>query len=254
MHHLVDHVDPSHDFNLAEFVRSAERAIAEIAGRGKLPIVVGGTGLYLRGLLRGVVDAPPRDPDLRVRLYTVARRRGTPTLHRMLGRLDPASAERLAPGDTQRIVRAIELASAGSTWSARLRTGGTWASGSDRYPALKIGLDLERDALVRRLDARVDRFFDAGLEAEVRRLLERGVPRSANAFKAIGYREVLAAIDAGRETGDVRDEVKRSTRRYAKRQRTWFRKEPGVVWLDAGLDPRDQAERVIEEWCRFTAG
>jgi len=184
----------------------------------------------------------------------VAARRGPHSLHRWLSRLDPESARRLAPGDGQRIVRALELAlSDDATWSERLRDEGSWAAGVERYDALKIGLDGDRERLARRLDERVDRFFEAGLVEEVRGLLALGVPSRANAFKAIGYREVLAALEQGRDPAEARDEVRRNTRRYAKRQRTWFRKEPGVTWLDAESEPADLARRVAELWTRFAS-
>ena len=256
-HHLVDCVDPHRDGSMAAFVRQAERAISGIAARGRVPLVVGGTGLYLRALLRGVVPAPDRDPALRKRLQRIAERRGSQSLHRWLSRADPPSAARLKPRDTQRLVRALELALTGElTWSERLRSEGTWADGRERYDALKIGLDMGRPALATRLDARVDRFFDAGLVDEVRGLLEAGVPREANAFKAIGYREILAAIDRGEDPELQRDAVKRHTRRYAKRQRTWFRSEPAVVWLDAAADRRFLLERAAELWRQrgFAAG
>jgi tRNA dimethylallyltransferase len=234
---------------MADYVRSAERIVAEIAGRGRVPIVAGGTGLYLRGLMRGVVDAPPRDARLRERLRRVVERRGAPSLHRWLERRDTVSAARLAPGDTQRLVRAMELALTGeATWSERLRREGSWKSGRERYTALKIGLELDRDLLNRRLDDRVDSFFEAGLVREVERLLDGGVPRGANAFKAIGYREVLAGLERGLDLATVVDEVKRNTRRYAKRQRTWFRGEPNVVWLDVSTGLADLARSVVKMW------
>jgi tRNA dimethylallyltransferase len=250
----VDEVDPATDFNLADYVRRADAVILATRERGALPIICGGTGLYLRGLLRGVVDAPARDERLRERLRNVARRRGPQSLHRWLARVDPESARRLTQGDTQRIVRALELAlSGGPSWSRRLREEGTWESGVERYDALKIGLDADRELLNRRLDARVDLFFESGLVEEVRGLLAAGVPATANAFKAIGYREVLGALRAGEDPQAVREDVKRNTRRYAKRQRTWFRKEPGVCWLDAMEGSDRLAEKVTGMWRRFSA-
>jgi tRNA dimethylallyltransferase len=248
-HHLVDCIDPRRDLNMADYVREADRIAADISTRGLVPVVAGGSGMYLRGFLRGVVDAPPRDSGLRLRLRAVAERRGTPSLHRMLSRLDPASAERLAPGDTQRVVRAMELALTGdATWSERLRLQGSWGGCRERYRTLKIGLDLDRDRLKERLDARVEEFMAAGLVEEVENLLRAGVPRESNAFKAIGYREVLAALNRGGEEDAVMEEIKVNTRRYAKRQRTWFRKEPGVVWLDAADDVGRLTETVVRLW------
>jgi tRNA dimethylallyltransferase len=248
-HHVVDCIEPGHDFNLAEFERLASDAVADIARRGRVPIVAGGTGLYLRGLLRGVVASPPRDEALRSRIRAIGERRGAQALHRWLGRLDPDSAARLPSGDVQRLARAVEFALlAGGTWSQRLSTEGTWHEGGERYRTLKIGLTMNRQRLYELLDARVDRFFDSGLIDEVRGLLARGVSPEANAFKAIGYREVLAALREGRDAAGVREDVQRSTRRFAKRQMTWFRREPEVVWLDAEAGAEELAERVVESW------
>jgi tRNA dimethylallyltransferase len=170
-------------------------------------------------------------------------------LHRWLGAVDPGSSSRVAPGDTQRILRALELALTGGTWSRRLAEHGTWAAGIERYPARKFGLDCERESLNCTLAARVERFFDAGLVDEVRALLLDGIPAEANAFKAIGYREVVAAIERGEDPSAVRDEVIRATRRYAKRQRTWFRGEPDVTWLDATRPADELAAEIAARWC-----
>ena len=248
-HHLVDCVDPRTDFSMADYVRAAERAIATIAGRGHVPLVVGGNGLYLRGLLRGVIEAPGRDSELRARLHRIIEQGGASRLWSWLGRHDPETAGRLRPGDVQRLVRAIELARGdGANWSERLRQAGTWASGRERYRTLKIGLDMDRDLHRERIDTRVDGFFAAGVVEELEGLLRQGVPAQANAFKAIGYREVLRAVQRGADPESARDEVRKHTRRYAKRQRTWFRAEPGVVWLDAAEQTRAIGRRVVELW------
>jgi len=247
-HHLVDCVDPRVDFTLADWVRAAERIVVEIAERGRVPIVSGGTGLYLRGLLRGVLPAPPRDPRLRQRVRRILDRGGRARLHAWLTRRDPESAARLAPGDAQRLVRAIELAASGATWSERLRREGTWAAARDRFAALRIGLAVESTTLGGVLDVRVERFFAAGLVDEVRGLLAAGVPAQSNAFKAIGYREVHAALSSGEDPEAVRDLVRRSTRRYAKRQRTWFRSERDVIWLDAAAGTEALAAECVRLW------
>jgi tRNA dimethylallyltransferase len=248
-HHLIDVVDPRSDYDLGAYVRDAEAAVAQVAASGKVPLIVGGTGMYLRGLLRGVMDAPGRNPLLRRRLHAVARRRGPAALHAMLRRRDPASADRVPPGDVQRVVRALEWAASGAgTWSEGLSRVGRWAAERERYDAVKVILDMPREELAGRLDARVDGFFAAGLSAEVAGLLEAGVPPAANAFLAIGYREVLAAILDGRPPESVVDVVRRNTRRYAKRQRTWFRREPGAVWLDASRDDEETVARIVSLW------
>jgi tRNA dimethylallyltransferase len=247
-HHLVDVVPPGAPFSLGAYVALAEEAIAGIAARGGVPLLVGGTGMYLRGLLRGVVAAPAGDPLLRERLRRLGSRFGSPRLHRWLWRLDPPSAARLPPGDAQRVTRALEGALAGRPWSRALREGGTWSAGTERYPSLKIGLDLPRDVHAARLDARVAEFFAAGLVEEVRGLLRAGLSSGATPLKAIGYREVADALLAGRPPEASQEEIARATRRYAKRQRTWFRAEPGLVWLDAGAGAEETAARVEALW------
>jgi len=252
-HHLVDAIDPRTDYSVADYVGEAESVVADIEARGRVPLIVGGTGMYLRGFLRGIVDAPPRDDALRRRLRSMASRFGSARLHRWLSGLDPVSAGRLAPRDTQRVVRALEISlSGGSSWSRRLAERGTWATGRERYRCLKFGLEMDRARLVERIERRVDRFFEAGLVDEVRDLLRRGVPPTANAFKAIGYREVLAAIRSGDDPESVREAVKRATRQYSKRQRTWFRKEPAVEWVDASADRQGVADELAKRWRRLS--
>jgi len=251
-HHLVDCFDPREDFTLARFVESAERAIEQIAGRGSTPVLVGGTGMYLRGLLRGIVPAPAVDARLRARLRGIVERRGAHAVHRWLARVDPDSARRLPPADVQRVTRALEwFLASGSTWSATLRARGSWRSGRERYRCLKLGLAAEPAWLERRLEARVERFFSAGLVDEVRRLLDAGVPAAANALKAIGYREIVAGLAAGADEEEMRARVVVHTRRYAKRQRTWFRGEPGVEWIAADLPRARRLERALAAWDRY---
>jgi len=243
-HHGIDLADPGQDFSLGEFVRSTEEAIAGIRSRGRLPVLVGGTGLYLRGLLKGIIDAPRRDPVVRARLIAHDRRRGPGALHRVLARIDPETASRILPGDRQRIVRAIEVYRERREPLSSLIRRAPFAE--DRYATVKIGLNMDRAALYRRIDERVVGFFAAGLVDEVRGLLEAGVPPAANAFKALGYREAARHL-----AGEIRLEeavalTQRNTRRYAKRQWTWFRREPGVTWFD--IDPRaaDRWEAPLE--------
>ena len=254
-HWLVDVADPRHDYSLADYVREADAAIAAVVARGRVPVVVGGTGMYLRGLLKGVVPTPPRDEGLRERLRGLAARFGAPRLHRFLASIDPATALRLPPTDTQRVVRALELGlNSGETWSAALSRMGTWSGAAERYRALKFGLELDRDRLAERLAARVDAFYAADLHGEVARLLASGVPETANAFKGIGYREILRAAAEGRDPETARESIVIATRQYAKRQRTWFRKEPGIVWLDAARGADALATVIVAAWRSFGAG
>jgi tRNA dimethylallyltransferase len=252
---LVDWVEPTQDVNMGAWVRAAEAEIREAHRRGLVPLVAGGTGLYLRGLAKGVAEAPARDEALRRRLRRLAARHGGPEwLHRVLRRLDPELAAQLGARDEQRVVRGLEV---------RLRTGralsemqgGGWR-GPDRWPLLRVGISVPREVLYPRLDRRVELFFAAGLVAEVRDLLEReGLPAEANALRGLGYREVtdwLTGRSEARSLDEVVEEVQRNTRRYAKRQMTWFRKETPATWHDA-REP-DLAERIARAIEHVAAG
>jgi len=234
-HHGIDLADPGQDFSLGDFVRSARGAIASIQERGRLPVLVGGTGLYLRGLLKGIVEAPRRDAGLRARLVALAERHGAARLHRVLARVDPGAATRVRAGDRQRIVRALEVYFATRRGlSDRIRES---PFGPDLYASVKIGLGMDRDALCKVIDARVARFFAEGLVEEAVRLRAAGCPDTANAFKALGYRETLRHLRGELSLEEAIALTRRNTRRYAKRQWTWFRKEEGVAWF--AIDPSD---------------
>lgn len=241
-HHLVDTQDPSRDFSAGDFVRLASVAIAGIAARGRRPIVAGGTGLYIRALLRGLADLPGRHAELRRRLAAWEARRGERSLHRMLDVLDPSSAARLAPKDRQRVVRAVEVALLSGVPLSLQIAGRPF--GRERYPCVKVGLEAPWSVLQPRIDRRVESFFSAGLVEEVRCLLDAGVSGKANCFKALGYREVLGHLRGGPDLDETMALVKANTRRYAKRQLTWFRREPGVRWFDAGGEPGDHCDEI----------
>lgn len=230
---LIDGVEPARDVNLGDWVREAEQEVRWAGLAGRIPLVVGGTGLYLRGLAKGVAEAPARHEPTRERLAGLERRRGAGFLHRVLARLDPPAAASIMAGDRQRIVRALEV---------RLLTGrplsalhGEGWRGRDRLPLLRIGLELPREELYRRIDARVERFLDQGLIDEVRWLLDaRGLSRERNCLRAIGYREVAAYLagEGPEKEEQLRALIQRNTRRFARRQLTWFRKLRGVIWVD----------------------
>jgi len=243
-HHLVDVVEPTEAFSAARWRALAEEALADLAARGKPAVLAGGTGLYLRALLRGLVSSPPPDDELRDRLETRERERPG-SLRRLLRRLDPAAAARVEPADTFRTVRALEH---------RLATGRTLSGDQvqhdapERLAAVKFGLALPRDEREARIRERVARMLDGGLLEEVRRLRER-VPPSARAWRAIGYREALAHLEGELPRSELAERIAVATRQYAKRQDTWFRKEAGTTWLAA---PRSAAE--AEELASAIAG
>lgn len=229
-HHCLDLVDPGETFDAGRFRDAAAAALTDIHTRGKRALVVGGTGLYLRVLLRGLCPAPPRVPALRRVLHRMAAEEGAPVLHRRLAVVDPVAATRIHPNDTVRAVRALEVAlSTGrrlSDWQA--------AHGFTEtpYDALVIGLAVPPAELDARIAARARAMVDAGFADEVRRLLARGLDPEAPAWGAVGYREMRAHVQGLADAATTLAAIVRSTRRFAKRQRTWFRSEPNVVWRD----------------------
>ena len=243
-HHLVDLVEPGEVFTAGEFRRRAIDVLDDLRRRGKLPIITAGTGLYLRALLEGLADAPERSEELRARLRQRAAKHGPLYLHRVLARMDKEAAARIAPRDTQKIIRAIEIRQlAGKTVGEVHRRGRSALAG---FEIRKIGLQPPRDTLYARINARVESMIAAGWANEVRGLIARGVPADAKPFQFIGYsdlREVLTRSEGtradARAIADTVPRIQQATRRFSKRQGTWFRKEEEVHWLPGfGDDPR----------------
>ena len=235
-HHLVDLVEPHEIFTAGDYRRHALDVLEDLRRRNKVPVLTAGTGLYLRALLEGLADAPTRSEELRERLRAKVRKRGAASLHRFLTRLDREAAVRIAPGDTQKIVRALEMRMlAGKTVGEIHRAGRDALRG---YRVIKIGLNPPRPSLYARIDARVKAMLAAGWSDEVRRLLASGTPADAKPFQFIGYAQLRAYVE-GRSSLDASiAQVQLETRRFAKRQMTWFRKELAVHWLPSfGDDP-----------------
>ena len=231
-HHLLDLCQPGEGMHAARFCAMADAAIAEVAGRGRLPVVVGGTGLYLRALLHGVAPAPGRDPGLRARLEQEAGRLGREAVHRRLAAVDPEAARRIRPNDLVRVVRALEIAAAGRTQSSLFAAHGFRA---ERFRARLWALDPPRAELHRRIEARVEAMFAGGILDEARRLLERFGGRPP-AKLPIGYAEAMACVRGELPLAEAVRRVQVAHRRYARRQLIWLRKEPGVEWLRPPFD------------------
>lgn len=245
-HHLVDLVEPTETYSAAQYARDAAAAIAAITARGRLPILVGGTGLYYRALVRGLFAGPSRDEALRTRLADVARRRGPAFLHRALARVDPESARRIQPRDTRRLVRALEVyLLTGRPLTAHFAETRSLLSG---YDILTLALRLSPGELARRIARRVDAQFARGLVAEVCGLLASGVPETAHPFSGLVYRQVLELLHGVRDEAATRALIVRENRQYARRQLIWFRKEPNLHWLEGpGESPAtlDAASAVL---------
>ena len=241
-HHLIDIVDPEVQFTAADFVREALAAASGIAGRGRLPLVAGGTGLYLKALVDGIFPGPGRDPAVRAALEAEAREKGLEVLFRRLEAVDPAYAAKVRDRDRVRIIRALEVhALTGRPLSEHFGRTESPVRGRN---VLRIGLRLERAALVRRIEDRVERMFARGLVGEVRALLEKGVPESAPPFRALGYRHVLDHLRGRMGLDEAVSLTKAETRQYAKRQMTWFRKMDGVAWFSP--DDRPGLEEYVQ--------
>ncbi len=239
-HHLVDVVEPGEGMDAARWAALADEAIAGIAARGRFPIVVGGTGLYVRALLHGVVAAPGRDPALRAALEEEAGRRGRPALHARLAAVDPEMAARIRPNDLVRIVRALEIAAGGTRPSALYAAH---AFQEDRYRATILALDLPRPELHARIDARVPAMFARGLLAETERLLARCGGRLPDRVP-IGYAEAAAVLRGDLPEAEAVRRIQVAHRQYARRQVIWLRKEPGVRWIRPPWDLESLARCV----------
>ncbi len=235
-HHLVDVVDPGEIFHAGEYRLRALGVLDDLARGGKLPILTVGTGLYLRALLEGLCPAPSRSEELRERLRRRAADRGPAYLRRILERLDPEAARRIGARDEPKMIRAIEVRLiSGRPISALHREGREPLEG---YRAIKIGLMPARAALYERIHRRAEGMVAAGWIEEVRRLIDRGVPATAKPFQFIGYQEWREYIEGKIGKEEAFERIRLATRRYAKRQITWFRRETGVHWLEGfGDDP-----------------
>jgi tRNA dimethylallyltransferase len=241
-HHLMDVADAEEVFTAGEYRRRALETLAEIWRRGKLPIFTAGTGLYLRALLEGFADTPRRSESLRERLRQDAIDQGFPYLHRLLERIDREAASRIEPADTQKLIRALEICLlSGKTATEVLQSSRQKLEG---VKVKRIGLLPPRAELYARIDQRVHRMMETGWVEEVRHIRDSGISRSAKPFTFIGYSQLLAHIDGKMKLAAAIAAIQQATRHYAKRQLTWFRKEPGVCWLAGFGDSAEIRQRA----------
>jgi len=245
-HRLIDLVDPHESFNAGQYRRRAMQDIERLYGERRLPLVAGGTGLYVRTLVRGLCDAPPADHAFRSSLAQMVRARGRQVLHDELARIDPESAGHLHPHDEVKIVRALEVYYLSGRRLSDLHR--QHRCSEQPFSVLMIGLNRDREQLYRRIDQRVETMFAEGLVQETERLLAEGYGRESSAMKGLGYRQAAGFLAGEYDQTEAIRLVKRDTRRFAKRQLTWFRKEPELRWwsLDARDSPELVARRLFE--------
>jgi tRNA dimethylallyltransferase len=232
-HHLFDCVEPTGYMTAGEYARQARQVLAEIASRRHLPIVVGGTGLYLRALLEGLFPGPERSEELRERLRERATEEGSQYLHRILRRLDPQAAEKIHANDVPKLVRAIEVCLASRKGGSRQKMTDLWQQGRDPlqgFRIIRVGLDPDRAALYDHINQRAKRMFETGLVEETQHLLERYGP-AAGPLSSLGYKQAVQFLRGELSRDQAVQSAQQAHRNYAKRQMTWFRREPEVLWL-----------------------
>jgi len=234
-HHLIDFVEPTSYMTAGEYARIGRKVIGEIRARGNLPIVVGGTGLYLRALLDGLFPGPQRSEELRERLRERAAEKGPSYLHRVLGRLDPESAAKIHSNDVPKLIRAIEVC-----LGLRRKMSDMWKDGREPlrgFRLCRVGLNPERRALYRRINERAIRMFEQGLVEETQKLFQQ-YGDTAWPLSSLGYKQALQLIRGELDRGAALAAAQQAHRNYAKRQMTWFRREPDVCWLEGFGDDR----------------
>lgn len=245
-HHMVDIADPTEEYSAARYGREAAAVVRAITARGRLPILVGGTGLYYRALTRGFFPGPSRDVALRARLERIADRRGVERLHALLARIDPPSAARIQPRDRKRLVRALEVyVLTGRPLTAHFADT---ESPLPEYDVTAFALRIPREDTAARVAARVGAQFAQGLLDEIRGLLTAGVPETAHSFTGLVYRQALEYLKGVRDEAATRELIVRENRKYARRQLIWFRKEPNLQWIHAAGEceaTRDEVARAI---------
>ena len=229
-HHMIDFADPNEDYSVADFVIKARLCIDDIISRGKLPVLCGGTGLYIDSVVSQIEYSKEiRDDEYRAELWKIAESEGNEVLHDMLKEVDEIAAEGIHPNNTKRVIRALEIC----------KTSGMTQTEADKlavktpiYEAEIIGLNMERARLYDRINRRVDIMIEQGLLDEVKYLMEMGVRRNSTAMQAIGYKELLLYIDGKCSFQEAVDRIKQESRRYAKRQLTWFKRNKNIVWIE----------------------
>ena len=246
-HHLIDVLDPREESTAGDYRERAVAVLEDLRARKRLPIFTVGTGLYLRALLEGLAEVPLRSEELRERLWTRVAAHPPGHLHRILKRMDPESAEKIAPGDEQKLIRAVEVCLLTKKPLSEVHRAGR--NPLRGWRAIKIGLSPEREALYQRIHTRAEAMIAAGWMVEVRGLVASGLPVDAKPFDFIGYRELRAVLKGEMKLEDAKAAIQQATRRYAKRQLTWFRRDAHIHWLP-GFGQDLETQRQALAWAR----
>jgi len=245
-HHCIDLLDPDVDFSAGRYGPLARQAVRDVLSRGAVPLVVGGSGLYIRALVDGIFEGRFRDEDARQRMREEVEAVGPEALHRRLASLDPEAATKIHPNDAKRIIRALEVLIASGVAISKLQRERTVRAD---FHLLMFGLDWPRDLLYRRIDERVDSMLSAGLVQEVRDLASRGYSLRNNALDSVGYREILMHLEGALDLDAAVDLIKQKTRRFAKRQMTWFRGDPRIRWFQ--VESVEEFSGITEQIVEF---
>lgn len=246
VHHLIDFVDPHDSFSAADYTAAAHECIADIHARGRLPIICGGTGLYVNSVIDDVKFAETEcDEGYRAELFKLAEENGCEYIHDMLRRVDEKSAENIHPNNVKRVVRALEFYTQTGTRLSEHKAAAR--DNVSRYAPIMLEVEWERDALYDRINRRVDIMLSDGLEDEVRRLAAMGLTRDMQSMQGIGYKEMLDCIENGTDITETAEVIKLASRRYAKRQLTWFRRDERIHRIKYGADTTERAIQILEE-------
>ena len=246
--HMIDVVNPDEEYTVADYSRGAQEAIRKIFDKGKIPLLVGGSGLYVRAVIDGIFPCPGENPEVRKKLRMEAKEFGLASLYEKLSRLDPTASSRIHPNDERRIIRALEIYETTGRRISALQEQATSRNGG--YSPVMIGLNRPRWELYRRIDERVEAIFQHGFIEEVKLLFEKGYGESLISMEAFGYREVMQFLRNEISLEEAKGKIKRNTHHYARRQLTWFRKDQRITWLN--LENEEKPEKVALEISALT--
>ena len=250
-HHFINMIDPDQNYSAGQFANEAHRVIENILDQEKTPLVVGGSGLYLRALLNGFFSQNVRDEEIRKQLHTRLENEGAAKLYEELGKVDPVSAKKIHPNNTKRVIRALEVHSVSGKPLSELQKG---KKDPALFPYIKFGIIMEREKLYKKTNYRVERMFEKGLVQEVEQIISMGYSKNLNSLNSVGYKEAIEYLEGKTDLETCIEQVKQNTRRYAKRQLTWFRAEKDVHWVS--IDPSNDyisgaAEYILNQFNKF---